>query len=464
MNLGSIIESGLKEIWAHWFRSLLTMFGVILGVASLVTMSAFVKGKENLLKDSLAESGGLERIIVDDNDDLPDYQKHLEDEANGMTLKDVYALQKNAPLVHSVTPVIEKRSYRGSLRVSRKGKRVRYASVKGTWPSLLEIEEHELEHGRLFSDMDDLLANTVCIIGTQIRNDLFGEYDNQGEEIIPIGEKIMINYIPFKIIGMFKQYMSEEDRKKKEEAHAAGQTVARPDFAQVRAAYMSGDRQSGTVMRIYSMKNSTIMIPINTLVSKLDSAYDRGSNMDRSLSKVAMKIYDVSTLEKSLQQVRNVLMQTHKGLEDFEFETQEGFAGDINLSIQNERISGMFIAGICLLVGGIGIVNIMLSSISERVREIGIRKSIGATNMDVFLQILTESIVIAVAGGIAGLIISPILVNTLASFANNTTPPVMTAFAMAVAFGFSVMTGSLAGLFPAIKAAKLDPIQALRYD
>ena len=461
MNLGSIIESGFKEIWAHWFRSLLTMFGIILGVASLVTMSAFVKGKENLLRDSLAESGGLERIIVDDNDDLPDYQKHLEDEANGMTLKDVYALQKNAPLVYNVTPVIEKRSYRGSLRVSRKSKRVRYASVKGTWPSLLEIEEHELEHGRVFSDMDDLLANTVCIIGTQIRNDLFGEYDNQGEEIIPIGEKIMINYIPFRIIGMFKQYMSEEDRKKKEEARAAGQTVARRDY---RSSYMSGDSQSHTTMRIYSGKNSTIMIPINTLVSKLDSAYDRGSNMDRSLSKVAMNIYDVSTLEKSLQQVRNVLMQTHKGLEDFDFQTQEGFAGDIALSIQNERISGMFIAGICLLVGGIGIVNIMLSSISERVREIGIRKSIGATNMDVFLQILTESIVISVAGGVAGIILSPILVNTLASFADDTTPPVMTAFAMAVAFGFSVMIGSMAGLFPAIKAAKLDPIQALRYD
>ena len=461
MNLSSIIESGFKEIWAHWFRSLLTMFGIILGVASLVTMSAFVKGKENLLRDSLAESGGLERIIVDDNDDLPDYQKHLEDEANGMTLKDVYALQKNAPLVYNVTPVIEKRSYRGSLRISRKSKRARYASVKGTWPSLLEIEEHELEHGRIFSDMDDLLANPVCIIGTQIRNELFGEYDNQGKEIIPIGENIMINYIPFKIIGMFKEYMSDEDRKKKEEARAAGLSTGRPD---VGAAFMSGDRNSGRAMIVYLRKNSTIMVPLNTFVSKLDSSYDRGSNMDRSLSTVAMKIYDVSTLEKSLQQVRNVLMQTHKGLEDFDFQTQEGFAGDIALSIQNERISGMFIAGICLLVGGIGIINIMLSSISERVREIGIRKSIGATNMDVFLQIVTESIVIAVAGGIAGLIVSPILVNTLAGFADNTTPPVMTAFAMAIAFGFSVITGSLAGLFPAIKAAKLDPIQALRYD
>ena len=271
----------------------------------------------------------------------------------------------------------------------------------------------------------------------------------------------MINYIPFKIIGMFKEYMSDEDRKKKEEARAAGLSTGRPD---VGAAFMSGDRNSGRAMIVYLRKNSTIMVPLNTFVSKLDSSYDRGSNMDRSLSTVAMKIYDVSTLEKSLQQVRNVLMQTHKGLEDFDFQTQEGFAGDIALSIQNERISGMFIAGICLLVGGIGIINIMLSSISERVREIGIRKSIGATNMDVFLQIVTESIVIAVAGGIAGLIVSPILVNTLAGFADNTTPPVMTAFAMAIAFGFSVITGSLAGLFPAIKAAKLDPIQALRYD
>ena len=461
MNLGSIIESGFKEIWAHWFRSLLTMFGIILGVASLVTMSAFVKGKENLLRDSLAESGGLERIIVDDNDDLPDYQKHLEDEANGVTLKDVYALQKNAPLVYNVTPVIEKRSFRGSLQISRKNKRARYATVKGTWPSLMDIEEHELKHGRSFSDMDDHLANTVCIIGTQIRNELFGEFDNQGNEIIPIGEKIMINYIPFKIIGMFKEYMSEEDRIKKEEALAAGQTAEKRDF---RTAFRSGDRNSGRAMIVYLRKNSTIMVPLNTLVSKLDSSYDRGSNMDRSLSKVAMKIYDVSTLEKSLQQVRNVLMQTHKGLEDFEFETQEGFAGDIALSIQNERVSGMFIAGICLLVGGIGIINIMLSSISERVREIGIRKSIGATNMDVFLQIVTESIVIAMAGGIVGLIVSPILVNTLAGFADDTTPPVMTAFAMAIAFGFSVITGSIAGLFPAIKAAKLDPIQALRYD
>ena len=106
----------------------------------------------------------------------------------------------------------------------------------------------------------------------------------------------------------------------------------------------------------------------------------------------------------------------------------------------------------------------MLSSISERVREIGIRKSVGATTMDVFTQILIESVVLAVAGGLAGLAISPILVNTLAGLADDTTPPIMTTQAMLIAFGFSVLIGSFAGLFPAIKAAKLDPIQALRYD
>ena len=124
----------------------------------------------------------------------------------------------------------------------------------------------------------------------------------------------------------------------------------------------------------------------------------------------------------------------------------------------------MFIAGICLLVGGIGIINIMLSSISERVREIGIRKSIGATNLDMFSQILTESVVLAVSGGIIGLIVSPFLIDALASYAPDTTPPIMTVESMFIGFSFSAITGSLAGLIPAIKAAKLDPIEALRYD
>jgi putative ABC transport system permease protein len=127
-------------------------------------------------------------------------------------------------------------------------------------------------------------------------------------------------------------------------------------------------------------------------------------------------------------------------------------------------LSGGLIAGISLLVGGIGIMNIMLASISERVREIGIRKSVGAATADIFIQILVESVVIAVLGGLVGLITSFGLVNLISSFSPTDNEPIIKLSAMGVAFGFSVLVGIAAGIFPAIKASRLNPIQALRYD
>ena len=157
-------------------------------------------------------------------------------------------------------------------------------------------------------------------------------------------------------------------------------------------------------------------------------------------------------------------MSTHKKVEDFSFRTQEDWADQINVFVHNARLSGGLIAGISLLVGGIGIMNIMLASISERVREIGIRKSVGAATADIFVQILVESVVIAILGGLVGLATSFALVNTLASFAPTDNAPIITLTALSIAFGFSVVVGVLAGIFPAIKAARLNPIQALRYE
>jgi putative ABC transport system permease protein len=157
-------------------------------------------------------------------------------------------------------------------------------------------------------------------------------------------------------------------------------------------------------------------------------------------------------------------MLTHHGIEDFGFRTQENQLEAINKQIHNARMSGGVIAAISLLVGGIGIMNIMLASINERIREIGICKAVGATGLAIFIQVLIESIVIALLGAALGVAASFGFVRLLEQISPTGNTPVITATAMGIAVAFSVAVGVFAGLFPALKAARLHPIQALRYE
>ncbi|MDA1272509.1 MAG: ABC transporter permease [Verrucomicrobia bacterium] len=454
MNFGNAIAVGLREVWAHKFRSVLTMLGIILGVSSLIAMSALIKGMENGMKEALIALGGLDKVLVRDQD-VPPAQAHLADQAVGKTIRDVYALRRSAPLIRVVSPEMGL----DRVLITRGGKRTRPEEFVGAWPAVLEMNLHTVEHGRFFTDLDEDLANSVCVIGTGIRDRLFGDPDEIGREIVPIGEVININGLPFTIVGMFARYESESDRRERELAKNQPKEIQTNGVARSRG-WNRGSRSSWA----FSRKNRTVYIPLNTMWVKFRSASGSGQVPDPRLSDLDIKVANLDLLEKALQQARNVLMITHNGIEDFTFQTQEDSVENINETIRSARLSGGLISAISLIVGGIGIMNIMLASITERVREIGIRKSVGATTVAVFIQILVESSVVAMLGGLAGLVVSYGVVQLLMFLSPTGNLPVITAGAMATAFLFSVLVGMLAGLVPAYKASRLDPIQALRFE
>jgi putative ABC transport system permease protein len=410
MNLTQSILEALESLSANRLRSGLTMLGIIIGVGAVIAMLSIGQGAQSTITSAISGIGTNLLFVFSGNDTL-DVRN-----PRPLTLQDAAAIADPlmAPDVVAVAPTIQ-----GGAEVAAASGKSTRSTIIGVTPEYFTMQNYSLTEGGFITHDNILGQASVAVIGPSIADRLFGRHDGV------VGETMRINGQPFRVIGVL------------------------------------ASKGGG----MFGNQDSRILVPFSTAQARLIHR-----SVLNEVDQLLVQASSTDTVAQAADQISQILRQRHRtqvGIDDFTVFSQK----DV-LSIAT-TVTGVFtiflggIAGISLLVGGIGIMNIMLVSVTERTREIGLRKALGARKRDILIQFLTESSLLSLMGGLIGILLGwllSLLVGRIATATGNSFTPLVSLDAILLATLFSAAVGLFFGIYPASRAANLEPVEALRYE
>lgn len=406
MNFINLFKIALRALSGNKFRGFLTMLGIIIGVAAVITMLAIGQGSKKSIQDQISTMGSN---MINIRPGTGQFGGVRQSSSSMQTLKmeDYLAIVDQAEFISAASPEVQ------SSGQAIFGANNAPTSIYGVNPSFLDIRKYIIAQGEMFTDADVKTSAKVCVIGQTVVDNLF----TNGED--PVGQTIRFNKIPFKVIGVLTS---------------------------------KGDNTMG-------MDQDDLMISPYTTVQKRILAITY-------IQSISVSAVSEDATDQAISSIENIMRQQHKITgsqeDDFNVRSQKELITMMSSTTDMMTILLACIAGISLFVGGIGIMNIMYVSVTERTREIGLRMSIGAKGFDILMQFLIESILLSVTGGVIGVIIgigSAYIVKNILAW-----PIDIQVYTIALSFIVCTATGIFFGWYPAKKASTLDPIDALRYE
>ncbi|MFC1475134.1 ABC transporter permease [Candidatus Zixiibacteriota bacterium] len=405
------ILMALGAIVANKLRAGLTILGVMVGVSSVIGMASIIDGLDGAMNEEI-DNLGSNIIMVTRHDPNSDRSNLSEEDRNRppITEGEARTIMENCELIEGVSP----QNYvfvPGGNEVKYKNRKFSNPRVLGTWPDFAAVNNKDVKKGRFLTETDVQFRSMVCVIGSDINDVLFPEEE-------AVNKEIRINGNKFIVVGVLEKVSSN---------------FGNDDVNRMALLPLS------TFKKQYPWEEALFLVVRGRSYEEMDQALDEVTGVLRNYRKVPFNKKD-----------------------NFALSTQDQFKDFVGNITQYIYLAMIIITSVGLMVGGIGVMNIMLVSVTERTREIGIRKAIGAKRMNIILQFLTEAMTLSGTGGVIGVIfgiIVGLIVNGIAGF-----PLTISVFWIIVGFIVSVSVGLVSGVYPAVKAAYLDPIEALRYE